>query len=110
MKTSAIHFNVETDDNNIPESITWSATDKPGESEAGAVILSVWDRKEGTALRIDLWDKKMDVMEMKFFVHQTLLTLADTFERATNEKAMSASLRDFGDYFAEKMKLGTPLS
>lgn len=109
MKTSNIHFVVETDENRVPEKISWSATDKPEISEAGAVILSVWDRKQQTALRIDLWDKEMDVQDMKQLVHQTMLTLADSFERATGEKAMSASMRDFCEYFADKMNLRSPI-
>ena len=39
------------------------------------------------------------------FFHQTLSAMADTFERATNDEKMSATLRDFCDYFAEKLEL-----
>jgi gliding motility-associated protein GldC len=47
----------------------------------------------------------MQVDEMKQFVHQTILTLADSFERATNEKAMADTMRDFCAYYAEKMNI-----
>jgi gliding motility-associated protein GldC len=51
-------------------------------AEAKAMILSVWDKDEQNAMRIDLWTKEMQVDEMKQFVHQTILTLADSFEKA----------------------------
>jgi hypothetical protein len=40
---------------------------------------------------------------MKAFFHQNILTLADTFERATNENKMAAQMRDFAGYFSEHM-------
>ena len=43
--------------------------------------------------------------EMKQFYHQTLLSMADSFERATSDVKMSATMRDFCDYFAEKLEL-----
>jgi len=56
-------------------------------------------------MRMDLWTKEMLVDEMKMFYHQTLLTMADTFERATGEAEMSQDLRDFCDYFAERLQI-----
>ena len=43
--------------------------------------------------------------EMKIFFHQTLTAMSDTFERATNDDKMSATMRDFCDYFAEKLAI-----
>jgi hypothetical protein len=31
--------------------------------------------------------------------------MSDTFHRATNDEKMTATMRDFCDYFAEKLKL-----
>ena len=42
---------------------------------------------------------------MKQFYHQTLVSMADTFERATDDQKMSATMRDFCEYFAEKLEL-----
>ena len=47
----------------------------------------------------------MPVDEMKQFYHQTLVSMADSFERATDDQKMSATMRDFCDYFAEKLDL-----
>lgn len=109
MKLEQIRFEIQLDDNNVPEKINWTATDNARSAEVKAMILSVWDKDEQNALRIDLWNKDMQVDEMKQFVHQTILTLADSFERATNEKAMADTMRDFCQYYAEKMNIQSPL-
>ena len=31
--------------------------------------------------------------------------MSDTFERATNDEKMTATMRDFCDYFAEKLEI-----
>ena len=70
-----------------------------------AMLLSVWDAKTKETLRIDLWTKEMPVDEMKLFFHQTLVAMADTFQRATQDETMADTMRDFCDYFAEKLEL-----
>ncbi|WP_310991146.1 gliding motility protein GldC [Aequorivita marina] len=104
--TSEIRLNVGLDENKIPETINWTAEDGGiTDEETKAVMLSVWDNAQKESLRIDLWTKDMPVDEMKIFFHQTLSAMADTFERATNDKKMSATMRDFCEYFAEKLEL-----
>ncbi|MCC6599643.1 MAG: gliding motility protein GldC [Crocinitomicaceae bacterium] len=106
MRSSNININVSLDENNIPEKIEWSANDAGvGTSTAKAMILSLWDKENRNAMRIDLWTKEMEVEEMKFFVHQTILTLADNFERATGESKMASAMRDFCGYYAEKLNI-----
>ena len=103
---SAIRLNVGLDENKIPETIHWTAEDGGvTNEETKAVMLSVWDSANQESLRIDLWTKQMPVDEMKVFFHQTLSAMADTFQRATNDEKMSATMRDFCDYFAEKLEL-----
>ncbi len=104
---SDIHIEVQLDDNKIPEKMNWTAKDGGIEKqEAKAVLLSVWDHKSQESLRIDLWTKDMPLDEMKVFFHQTLRAMSDTFERATSDEKMSATMRDFCDYFAERLELG----
>jgi gliding motility-associated protein GldC len=105
-KTSEIKIKVALDENRIPESLTWTAQDGGVELEqAKAMLLSIWDSKSKETLRIDLWTKDMPVDEMKIFFHQTLVAMADTFERATQDEKMASTMRDFTDYFAEKLEL-----
>ncbi|QAA81608.1 gliding motility protein GldC [Aequorivita sp. H23M31] len=104
--TSEIKLKVALDENKIPNSIQWTAEDGGVTDEATkAVMLSVWDHKNKESLRIDLWTKDMPLDEMKVFFHQTLTAMADTFQRATNDDKMSDTMRDFCDYFAEKLEL-----
>ncbi|WP_264565446.1 gliding motility protein GldC [Flavobacterium sp. N3904] len=104
--TSEIKFLVELDENRVPEKLFWTAKDGGVElSEAKAIMLNVWDSKAKESMRIDLWTKEMPVDEMKIFFHQTLVAMADTFKRATNDEKMSDTMLDFCDYFAEKLEL-----
>lgn len=104
--TSDINIKVSLDENKIPETLKWTAEDGGvSNEEAKAIFLSVWDHKNKEALRIDLWTKDMPLDEMKIFFHQTLSAMSDTFHRATNDEKMTATMRDFCDYFAEKLEL-----
>ncbi|HLW07517.1 MAG TPA: gliding motility protein GldC [Marinilabiliaceae bacterium] len=104
--TSEIKLKVDLDENKIPETMHWTAEDGGiTNEETKAIMLSVWDSKNKESLRIDLWTKDMPVDEMKIFFHQTLTAMADTFQRAIDDKRMSDTMRDFCDYFAEKLEL-----
>ena len=105
MKTSQIKFLVTLDKDKIPEKITWNAEDSMGNefSETKSISLALWDHEKMNTLKIDLWTKDMRVDEMKYFFYQTLLLMSDNLERATNEKEMADSLRDFCKYFSDKM-------
>ncbi|WP_431127395.1 gliding motility protein GldC [Flagellimonas flava] len=104
--TSEIKLTVGLDENRVPEELHWSAEDGGVQhEEAKAMMLSVWDSKNQESLKIDLWTKDMPVDEMKVFFHQTLVTMSDTFMKATQDEKMTATMRDFCDYFAEKLEL-----
>ena len=103
---SKIELNIELDENRVPEKLSWTAQDGGIKNEeAKAMMLSVWDSKAQETLRIDLWTKDMPVDEMKKFFHQTLVEMSNTFQRATQDEKMTATMQDFCDYFAEKMEL-----
>lgn len=105
-ETSEIKFNIELDENKVPEKLSWTAQDGGVDNEAAkAFMLSIWNSDKKESLRIDLWTKDMPVDEMKIFIYQSLLAMADTYERATNDEKMTATMRDFTDYFAEKLEL-----
>lgn len=105
-KTSKIEVNVGTNENNVPVRMMWSAEDgKIDKQEAMAMFLSLWDPKDKNTMKIDLWTKDMSIEEMKQFFHQTLLTMADTFEKATGETNICEDLRDYCYHFADKMEI-----
>ncbi len=104
--TSEIKFKVELDENKVPEAISWTAKDGGiDKAESKALMISVWDHKKKDTLRMDLWTKDMPVDDMKQFFHQTLVSMASTFHRATDDQKMTDTMRDFCDYFAEKLEL-----
>jgi len=104
--TSKISLEVGLDENRVPETLNWSAQDGGiANEDAKAMMLSVWDSDNKESLKIDLWTKDMPVDEMKIFFHQTLVTMSDTFMKATQDEKMTATMKDFCDYFAEKLEL-----
>lgn len=104
--TSEIKFLIDLDENRVPEKLQWTAEDGGvNQQEAKAIMLSIWDSKAQETLRIDLWTKDMPVDEMKKFFHQTLVAMSDTFQRATDDQQMTDTMKDFCEYFAEKMEL-----
>lgn len=106
VKTSKIEINVGLNENNLPIGMKWSADDGGVKNEnAKAVLLSLWDPANNNTMKIDLWTKEMSVEEMKQFMHQTLLSLSDTFERATGETKITEDLRDYCHHFADKMNI-----
>ena len=106
MNKSNIIINVQTDERHVPESISWSASDTTADKDqkAKAMMLSFWDGSEKTALRIDLWTKDMMVDEMADFFFQTLMTMADTYGRATKYEEMTADMKRFAHDFHEKFR------
>lgn len=104
-KKSVINFTVSMDENHVPEKIEWSASDTGEEEikEAKAMIISLWDAKEKNTLRIDLWTKEMMLDEMRHFFYQSIITMSDTYERATNDKEIAEEMREFGKKIGEKM-------
>ncbi|MFA5550970.1 MAG: hypothetical protein WDA03_05060 [Trueperaceae bacterium] len=84
--------------------IRWQADDspEPGLNEAGAMILALWDAEKRNALRIDLWVKQMTVDDMNDFFFQTLLSMADTYSRATNDPDLGSEIKLFARDFADR--------
>lgn len=105
-RTSEITIKVGLNENNLPVAMKWSAQDgNVTDSPAAAFLLSLWDPKEKNTMKIDLWTKDLSVEEMKQFFHQSLLTMADTFEKATGERNICEDLRDYCYHFADKMNI-----
>jgi gliding motility-associated protein GldC len=105
-KKFEIKFDIELDENKVPEEMHWTAEDGGvSNQKTKAIMLSIWDAKAKESLRIDLWTKDMPVDEMKIFFHQTLVAMTDTFQRATSDEKMADTMRDFCEYFAEKMEV-----
>src|SRR5438309_5303223 len=106
MANSTITIEVELDNERVPQAIQWQATESTASvpQQAKAVMLSLWDNAEKTALRIDLWTNKMMVDEMGDFYYQTLMTMADTLERATRQSELVAEMKGFAKTFYARFR------
>jgi gliding motility-associated protein GldC len=97
MKTNELLFRVTVDENNLPQKVEWDSGTGQS-SECKSVMVALWDAKENQTLRMDLWTKEMTVEEMKKFFHQNVVTLADTYIRATGDEGTGNKVKKlFGE-------------
>lgn len=103
MKKSTIRFDVELDQNNVPERITWDATDKPADTPSNTKSLSVslWDSQQKNTMRIDLWTKDMPVDEMKRFYIECLGGIGQSILTSTGDEKMANEINALCDRLVE---------
>ena len=93
---ATINFKINLDVNNVPEDITWDASDnKTKKNKAKAVIISIWDGVDKTSLKIDLWTKEMMAEEMKFFTFQVLDSLSETYKKSVGDEKIAIEIKNF---------------
>jgi gliding motility-associated protein GldC len=102
---SHIDIKVDLDDQNIPERIAWTATGRSDGGEVKAFLLSLFDKSSRDTLKIDLWTKEMQVIEMDHFFYYTLKSLADTYFRATGNEKLAGAMQQFVRYFGEEAEI-----
>src|SRR5205809_6723929 len=99
MQTSTITIDVHLDEDKVPELIDLKSDSTAEVQKAKALMLSFWDSADKSALRIDLWTKDMMVDEMADFFYQTIMTMADTYNRATHNQEMVDDMKKFAKDF-----------
>jgi gliding motility-associated protein GldC len=105
MEKSTITLDVHLDEQKVPSEIYWNSSSASADkAKAKAFILSLWDGAEKTALRIDIWTKEMMVDEMTDFFYQTMITMADTYDRATHDEELVTDMRNFAKEFYQKFR------
>lgn len=106
MQQSSIHIDVVLDDQRMPEQINWNTADRNGShaKKAKAMMLALWDGADKTAMRIDLWTKDMMVDEMADFFYQTLMTMAETYRRATQDTKLEGNMKEFAKDFYQQFR------
>jgi gliding motility-associated protein GldC len=106
--TSEIKIKVGLDNEKVPVSIDWAASDMhpAGTAEpCKAMVIALFDEAHRDTLRIDLWTKEMQVAEMDRFMYQVLQSLSQTYLKATNNKEMAEDMARFAQYFGEKTEI-----
>lgn len=104
-KTKNIHLEVVLDETNHPKEINFSADDQAegaGPTTCKGMLLSLFDKNDLSTLKLDLWAKDMQVMEMDRFMFQTLKGLVNTYNRATQNTELANEMQKFVSYFGEK--------
>lgn len=103
---STITIAVQLDENKVPDTIRWSATDSSIEDMQAVkgMLLSLWDGADKAALRIDLWTKDMMVDEMIDFYYQCFMGMADSLQRSTGQQLLVDDLKLFAQSFFKKFQ------
>jgi gliding motility-associated protein GldC len=106
MHKSSISIEIELDENKVPQQIQWIASDSTADmmQTAKSMMVAFWDGADKSALRIDLWTKDMMVDEMADFYYQTMMGMADTYLRATQQKELVDEMKQFAKDFYKKFK------
>ena len=106
IKESHIKIDVALDEKNVPKAIHWNATDSTADErqQAKAMMVNFWDGMDKAALRIDLWTQEMMVDEMADFYYQTMMGMADSFQRSTGQTALVNDMKDFAKTFFRKFQ------
>ncbi len=103
-KQSEIRFKIGLDKQNVPIDIKWQASDSKNQElrDCKSIMLSIWDAAQKETLKIDLWTTEMTTDEMHSHFFQTLLSLADSYHRATRNPYVKEELKAFAEQLAKK--------
>ncbi len=105
-KEAEIKFSITMDEDNIPVAIQWEASgaEFEGKKSCDSIMISLWDKEEKNALGIDLWTKDMIISEMNAHFFLTMMKMAETYQRATNNKEIVDMIKSFANDFANKIE------
>jgi gliding motility-associated protein GldC len=110
MKKSEIYFSIALDDQQVPEAISWRATDAgEGTQFAKAINVSIWDRDQEGTMKLDLWTKDMPVDEMKHFFVDIIGSMSQTILTATNDQVMANKMKTFCEDLMKHIEAEHPL-
>jgi len=107
MRKTEIKINVTLDENSVPDAISWASQDDKTvqEHESKAMMLALFEKDSKETVKIDLWTKDMQMVEMDRFFFQTMKSMADTYFKATKNNMLASRMQEFAMYFAEETKI-----
>ena len=101
-----LKFEVELDENNLPNSIKMLEEKASNSSiDLKALMIGGWDAKRKETLRVDIWTKDMPVNDMFIMYHQNMMGMATSLEKSTGQNKLANALRDYCDFFAKETKI-----
>src|SRR5580704_12890738 len=103
-KTSEIRFKIGLNGQNVPLDIKWMATDSKNEElrDCKSIMISIWDLAQQKTLKIDLWTNDMTTDEMHSHFFQTLLSLSESYAKATGNPFALEEMKKFAQQLAKK--------
>ncbi len=103
-KTSEIRFKIGLNENNVPLDIKWMATDSKNQElrDCKSIMISIWDMVQNQTLKIDLWTNDMTTDEMHSHFFQTLLSLSESYAKATGNPFALEATKKFAQELAKK--------
>lgn len=103
-KQSEIRFKISLDKQNVPIDIKWQASDSQNQElrDCKSIMLSIWDAAQRETLKIDLWTNEMTTDEMHSHFFQTLLSMADSYHKATKNPYVKEEVKAFAEQLAKK--------
>ena len=106
--SSEIKIEIGLNEEQMPVKIAWQSDSNPNGTEpqeCKGMLLALFDREHRETLKIDLWTKDMQVIEMDRFFFQTLRAMADTYYKATQNGKLANDMQRFVQYFGEQVEL-----
>lgn len=101
-----VSIKIQLDQENSPVSMNWSTSDgNIQKAPIKAMLMSLLDSAENETIKIDLWTKEMSTDDMKNFFHKAMISMTESFEKATGEKDICKELKQSFDQFAIKMNI-----
>jgi len=103
-KKSNLHFEIQMDEQKMPEKIYWSSDSANGhqhQNECKAMLVALWDGVQQESMKIDLWTNEMRVDEMNLLFYQTFHAMADTLKNATGNEEAALNIKAFANMFGE---------
>lgn len=103
-KQSEIRFKIGLDERNVPVDIKWMATDNKNNElrDCKSIMISIWDAVQNQTMKIDLWTSDITVDEMHSHFFQTLLTMTESYVRATGNPHALEDMKKFAQDLAKK--------
>jgi len=103
-KTSEIRFKIGMNANNVPIDIKWMATDTKNQElrDCKSIMISIWDMNQKETLKIDLWTNEMTTDEMHSQYFQTLLSMTESYAKATGNPYAVEEMKKFAQQLAKR--------
>lgn len=103
-KTSEIRFKIGLNNQNVPIDIKWMATDSKNNElrDCKSIMISIWDMVQNQTLKIDLWTSEMNTDEMHSHYFQTLLSMTESYAKATGNPYAVEAMKKFAQELAKQ--------